>query len=486
MKKEKLLLRQVQISCGRNVNIPGFSLNLYEHDCYSILCENMETSSALTDLFRGNCSISGGMLRYDGKPVKAGELSRRLQREVAVIGQRSKLIRALSIPENICMFSDVKKWNYKKNFLEKSRELAERFALNIDFSKSVDLLDDNERIVIELLKAYAEKKRIVVFTVFSTFLSDKAMEEIHGIVKLMLGEEQPISFILIENPGDAALDWSERVQIIKNGMNYGSFQTEFLNRQKLYAFYSGRHGENRYVSGEAFSGYESEEDTFEFRAVSTDILENVSFSVSGGEFLNIFCLDAGSIQGIYRAVSGMDPVKQGNIYLEGKKVRLRSLKDMRKKRICYCKARAYESMVFPDMTVRENIGIDLSKKIRNPYIQRKYIKSMDGFIDAVLGKGCGGRKVQDLSITDRQKLAFLKIYMMAPKLLVCEQPFFDADTQMKEVTRDALRRLADRGIAIIILLSNLEQLHWFEGDVLYLNAGKPAQEDEIYHALYQM
>ena len=116
-------------------------------------------------------------------------------------------------------------------------------------------------------------------------------------------------------------------------------------------------------------------------------------------------------------------------------------------------------------------------------MQRKYQKSVDGFILQTLGPGKASCKVEELSVIERQKLAFLKIYMMAPKVLLCEQPFFDADTQMKEVTIDVLRKLAARGIAVIVLTIQLDIMDWFGGEELYISGGKTVDKEEMYQLL---
>lgn len=485
MKKEKLFLKQAQLFCEGNIELQ-FSLRVFEQDCFSIVCEDLETRNALTDMFRGICAIFGGAIYINGRQEKAESFLKLCQKKVAVIGQRKKLIRALSIPENICLFSDVKKWNYNRNFLEKSNELAKDFCVKIDFSKSVDEINDKESVIIELLKAYIEKREIIVFTGISRFLNKPELEEIHRIINQMRSLKQQVSFVLIESLCDIVYDWSDRIQILKDGMDFGSFNTAFLNRQKLYEFYSGHSSEEQLANREKVGEFEDDGEGFEFREVSTGSLSNVSFRILAGEFLNIFCLDTISLEGIYRSISGMDALTEGKICFEGKKIRLKDLKSMRRQRICYCKTRAYDTMLIPDLTVRENILLDLSKKISNPYIQKKYEKSVDRFIEQELGEGISGQKVWKLSVLNRQKLVFLKIYMEVPRVLICEQPFFDSDIRLLEVTREALKGLADRGIAIILLTMDLDTLNCFEGDSIYLSCGRLVDEDEIYHAIYQI
>lgn len=483
MKKECFAVRQLRLSGEENVHVQDMTLQLYTHDCYSILCDDLGTRELLTDFFLGKAVIEGGSCRIEGQQLRPQACARRLQRSAAVISPKDKLIRTWTVSENIGMFSDAKKWQYKRHFLHKTEELAGLFGLELMYKKPVEMLTPKERVLVELLKAYAEKRKIIVFAGLSTLLPRKEMEELHNIVRKMCGMEQPVSFVLIENPGDMALSWSLRAQIIRRHIDYGCFNTEFLDRQKLYAFYAERDMEYRTEWPEDMVKETEGKEAFSFSHVSTLTLQNISFRTFAGHFFKIFCQDTESMEGIYRAVSGEDDLLTGQICVKEEPVRVHSLQNMRKNNICYCKAKAYDSMLFPEMTARDNILIELSKKIRNPYMQRKYQKSVDGFILQTLGPGKASCKVEELSVIERQKLAFLKIYMMAPKVLLCEQPFFDADTQMKEVTIDVLRKLAARGIAVIVLTIQLDIMDWFGGEELYISGGKTVDKEEMYQLL---
>ena len=483
MKKEKYMIRQVKIAGEGSAWIEGFSMRIFAGDFYGILCEDLGTREILTQMFGGGGQIQGGAFFLQGTSVEPDIFFERLKMKTAVISPQNRLIQTMTIVENICMFSDVKKWQYKKHFAAKARKLAEEFYPELSIGHPIDRLSEKERVIVELLRACAKKQDILVFSGLSTFLPQKELRQVQEIVERIVAHRPEVSCIVIENPTDMVFSWADRVQVLKGHIDYGCFETSFLPPEKLYDFYADEPLKaGRAVMDREETGTQSA--AFSFQHVTSALLQDVSFQVAAGTFLKIFCQDTRSMHGIYRAVSGTDALLYGQIELEGQPVEVDSLKTMRRKKICYCKAKAYDSMLFQEMTARDDILIELSMKIKNPYMQKKYKKSVDHFIEETLGKGRSGVRVSELTIIERQKLAFLKMYMIAPKILFCELPFFDADTRMKEVTMDMLKRLAGRGIAVVLLTIHWDIMEWFSGEELYLSSGKAVDKTEIYRALY--
>lgn len=136
------------------------------------------------------------------------------------------------------------------------------------------------------------------------------------------------------------------------------------------------------------------------------------------------------------------------------------------------------------MTVRENIMTELSDKVRGIWMYRKYQKSVDNMIISWFGEDLRHKTVREIPYYQRQQLVFMKLYLFAPKLLICSQPFIDMDVRMKEIVRNAIKNFLSRGTAVLLLIRNIQDLSYLDGDVLYLKDGKMIEEDEVYQMLY--
>lgn len=484
MKKEKLLLNQIELSSERKVIIQELTMRLYYHDWYSIICDNQEMKFILTDLFQGNTCPVGEKNRLNGKKIRNAVLMKNLKKECAVITKKSKLISAFSIAENICMFSDISKWDYKNSFMQKTEFLFQQFQVNIALDKPVHLLTEIERIVIELLKAYVEKREIVVLSGLSEFLDSIGLKIIHCILSLMQRESQSISVVIIDNPCEPVFEWSNRIQVLKRDRDYGCFCKKYLERDKVYEFYSS-HKKATFLQKEGI-GFELDEykEVVSFHNVNTVSLHNITFKIDEGEVLKIFCFDEKSRAGILNIFSGNDSLQRGEIWMDGQNWR-NSIRKMKRGIISICHENAFESSLISEISVRDNILIELYHKISNILIHKKYCNSIDQFIIENLGRGYADKKVHELTIYERQRLIFLKYYLTAPKVLIFENLFYNTDVLLKEINCEGLKYLTQRGIAVILLTGNLENLSEADGENIYLQEGTQVDEEIIYRALYQ-
>lgn len=481
MKKEQFVLENVSMLLNESKIFHNFSLHIYENDFYGILCDSIEEKEKIIALFGGSCEIQDGKIKYRGESMKSAAFSHLLQKKFSIIQKKSKLIYTLSVTENICIFTEQSQWVHSVRYQEQTRKYLEHFGLEIDIAKPVEALTEKERVIVELLKAYAEGKEVLVLVGLSGFLQNGELEEIHELILQFRKENK--TFIFVEAFGELIFEWSENILIVKNGTDFGCFSAGFLQKTKLYSFLSERAGRAPQISVE-----EQEEDDkiLQFSEITSQYLSKVSFQIGTGEVLKILCLDTQSMEGIRRIICGQEKRYDGELLLKGAKIRLQNERDMRKKKIAYCNARAYKSMLLPDMSVRDNVMLDLSIKEPQIFFFKKYRKSVDAYIEEWIGADMAGRKARDLTMLQCQRLAFLKLYLFSPRVLICEHPFFDADLHMKEVTLRILESFRDRGIAVMILTMQLQALGMLDGDALYIRKGSLIDEDEAYQALYEL
>lgn len=481
MKKGHFELKNALILNNGKKVFHDFSMQVYEGDCYGIICDSIEDRNHVLDFLRGRCELQEGKCRYRGKETGSHILDDILESRFSIIQKKSKLIHSLSIVENICIFADMSFMVHKMRYLEEAEILRKHFDLKLDLNKPIGQLSEKERIIVELLKAYAEKKEVIVLSDLSSFLQNAEQEEIHELVLKLQNEN--ISFILVEGYGELLFNWSNRILIIKNGTDFGCFNTEFLQKQKLYNFLSNREKSNQNLSLEEL---EEDDEILEFDNITSEYLSEVSFRVGTGEVLKILCLDEKSMEGIRNIFWGLEKRYEGKIKIAGETVKIQNPHDMRMKKIAYCRERAYKNMLIPDMSVRDNIMIDLSLKLSTVWSFHKYRKSVDAYIESKIGSGKAGKKVRDLPLVERQQLAFLKLYLASPRVLICEKPFFEEDLRMKEMTLKMLEDFRNSNIAVIILTANLQDISLLDGDDLYIRDGNMIDEDEAYQIVYNM
>lgn len=481
MKKELFTLEKIVLVRNKRLIFNGFNLFLYEGDIYGIICDSIVERDALLNFFKGDCELQEGNIRYRRKGIKHGSAVPLLHSICTIIGKESKLIESLSIMENICIFADKSQMVHEKQYYEISRDLFERFGLTIQPEKSVLRLNNKERVAVELIKAYAEKKTIVVLADLSGFLQSNELEEIHRLVLQMQREQ--VSFLLFEAFDDILFRWTNQLLVVRGGKDLGCFDSRFIDRQKLYDFLVHKAVRSRgHVPAAVFE--ETEEMILQFEDVCTTHLQNLNFSVGKGEILKIYFLNTGSLEEFKGIFLDHGKRNSGRIILNGKPVTNCKISEWKKRGLCYSGELPYKNMLISDMTVRDNLMLSLSEKTKMLWMKTKYRRSVDQYIEENLGQDIAGRKLRNLPPEILQKLHYSCFYLYAPKVLVCEKPFTEVDLHIREVTMEMMAMLRDRGISLIVLITNLSDLNLLEGDNIYIKNGEMVDENEIYQSLY--
>lgn len=483
MKKELFALEGATLKENAKEIIHGFNMHLYEGDVYGIICDSIDERNTLLDFFKGRCEVVKGRVRFRHGMVKNGNALQLLGREFSVIEKKSKLLTSLSIMENICIFADKSNIVHNKKYYEMTKEYFEIFDVSVQMNKPVKSLTVKERVVIELIKAYAEKKSIVVLADLTGFLQKNERAEIYRLLQKL--KQEGLSFILLETFGDIVFSWTNQLLIIKNGKDMGCFEPEFVDRQKLYDFLAGRQEGTERKPGPRTGEIEYDEDTvFRLEKVCTQELNDLSFSAGRGEVLKIFFTNAGNVEDFKEIFMDGGRIRSGAVYLEEKKMHCRNIREWKKKGLCYSGEMPYTSMLIQDMTVADNLMLELTEKVGMLWMMPKYKKSVYQYIESNLGEGMANRKLRNLSPDVLQKIQLGKYYLAAPKVLICEKPFLELDIHIRKVTLEMFAKLQDRGITIIVLTTNLSDLNLMEGSNIYIGDGNMVDENEIYQLLY--
>ena len=485
MKKELFALEETTLKDNDKEILQGFNMHLYEGDVCGIICDSINERDTLLDFFRGDCEVVKGVVRFRHATVKNGSAPQMLGREFSVIEKKSKLLSSLSIMENICIFVDKNNIVRKRKYYELTKKYFRDFGISIQPEKQVALLSEKERVIIELLKAYAENKSVVVLADLTGFLQKNELAEVHHL--LLKLQQTGICFILLETLEDIVFSWTNQLLIIKNGKELGCFAPAFVDRQKLYDFLAGKQSgyEKKTEFEQSLEEIEDMDDTvFRMEKVSTKMLQDLTFSVGKGEILKILFANAGDFEGFRRIFMDGSSVVSGTVYLQETVMHCRNIREWRKRGLCYRGEMPHRSMLIQDMTVVDNFMLELAGKVELLWMLPRYRKSVYQYIEDHLGEGMANRRLRNLSPDILQRIQLGKYYLAAPKVLVCEKPFQEVDLHIREVTLEMFAKLRSRGITIIALMTNLSDLNLVEGSNLYIRNGSMVDENEIYQILY--
>lgn len=490
MKEELFALEKASVSCENRPVLTEINMHIYKRSILGIICDNIIEYEAFTAFFSGNCAITSGRMRFLRKSLHPKKMKPLFLSYFCIINNRSNLIASLSIAENICIFFTKDNFLHSNRYITIVKDLLKYFRLKLDITKRVSSLTTFEWIVVELLKAYAENKKIIVLVNLSDSLLAPELAEIHRLINQMRQDGR--TFIVMDFIGANMFQWTDEVLVIKNGTSIASFHPSLLENPQFYNYMlSGNHEQSDPHPAHPPLAYEKElpledYDPFVvFHKVSTATLKQLSFSLEKGELLKIICLDNRSFDSFKDLILGRSSVISGKITFNNEPVRFRSLEHNLKKGIHWCPESPYKNMLFPNMTVRDNLMLELSHKSKNIWLKPGVSDNIDQFISEHIGLEYAGKKIYLVPPSIRQKIAYSKLYLYAPKLVVCERPFSEVDLHLREATISMLSQLQTRGISIIILTITPSDQNLVDGETIYLKNGQMVSEEDMYQYLYR-
>lgn len=476
MRNELFGIKNADIAFQNFLILEHFTLHIYQGYNMGILCDNITERNLLIEFFRGNCSVSGN-IEFSHQKVSKMNLSL-FTSYFFVINNQINLIPALSIAENICLFSSHSSFVHSHENIRRTKQYLEHFQLSIDLNQKISELSTEEAIIVELLKAYAEKRKIIVLANLTEILPPHACRIIEWLVRQMSNEG--ITFLIIDSLDSSFFELCEKITIIKNRTSIACFDAKICRTPEFYKYlYSN---EKNHMTNYVFQDdIEDLSSQVEFQHLSTNTLTDLSFSLCRGELIKIFCMDTHSIQAFKNMIYGTSRILSGEVCLNGKKITpFKNLRNAAKKGIYWCPETPYSKLLFRNSTIRENLLLVLSKRVPAIWAQKKYIDNIDLYIKEHIGAEYMHKKLYELDPNTLQFIAYTKILLSTPKVVFLEKPFYNIDPHIKETTLQMISNLQEKGICVVMLTNSISDLYLKDGDTIYLNDGKNVSADEIY------
>lgn len=316
MKRELLNIEGGKIKKGNNVIFDDLSLELFQGEITGIVFDDILEQKLFIDMLLGDVLLYSGKIFVNEERKAYEEAARLLKQQVAVIGSKSKLLPSITIEDNIFLFSDRKLFLDQKEYRERFQKLRTELNISDDMPHKVRNLSAKEKVIIELLKAYEERKKIVILDEITSLLSEKDLGEVFSLIDKMKSQ---MSFLVTVGFEDFIMEWMESIAVVQNGRTTFVSGISQLNC-KLSKVLKALIYENK---AETFGAYgqkviNGQNNVLEVRDVSTCYLKNLNFTLCSGELLKIYYSDEKSKSSFWEMFSGEESIEEGQIYISEK------------------------------------------------------------------------------------------------------------------------------------------------------------------------
>ena len=341
------------------------SFSVREGEVHALLGENGAGKSTLMKIIMGQYPPTEGEILLRGESITGLPTSKILDKGVAMVYQELNNMPDMTVAENVFVGREIKKNPFfvdKKAMIDETAKLLKEF--HMPFKPTVDMreLSVAQGQVIEIIKAVSRNAKVIIMDEPTSSLSSEEVQELYGTIRKL--KKDGISIIYISHRLEELFEVADRVTILRDGQFVDTKEISEVDHDLLISLMVGRKLENLYPKQEAQIG----DVIFEAKHLTRrGVIEDVSLNVKKGEILGVAGLVGAGRTETVRAIFGMDPLDSGEIYMEGKKLNIRSPRDaIQNKIVMASEDRKLVGLVLC-RSVKENILLPNLKDVSTAY-----------------------------------------------------------------------------------------------------------------------
>lgn len=455
-------MKDIVMSFSGNNVLKGVNFELYQGEVHSLMGANGAGKSTLIKILNGIYHAVSGSIEIDGKPAQIKTPKDAEKYGLAFVHQELNVCNDLTVAENMYIGNWVKdkRGLYdKKATSRKAKELLDIMGVELNPDIPVRRLRAAEKQIIEILKTLTREAKVVILDEPTSSLNEKEKENFFGIMNRM--KKNGVSIIFISHFLEDVVALSDRVTVLKDGVNNGVFMEGNYTKEDLIVGMMGKKIDDEEI--EPLSVDEAAKVVLELKGLcSFKKFQNINMQVQAGDIVGICGLLGAGKTEIARAIFGLDDFDSGEVILNGENIRKpRPDLMIKKKAALLTEERKLEGFV-PLMSIQENVSLSVMKTMANRFgvINRDKQKTFANDMAAKMTVKMAGveQNVVSLSGGNQQKVVIAKCLAGNPALFLLDEPTRGVDVYAKSEIYKILREAAEAGTTILIFSSELEEL----------------------------
>lgn len=480
MSEEFLVVKNVSKSFAGVQALKRVNLAIGRAEIRCLVGENGSGKSTLIKIISGAEAPDEGEIIINGKRFFRLHPIDSIREGIQVIYQDFSLFPNLTAAENIAFNYLLEKRRRLMDWKEVytvARKAMESINVKIDLNRKVEELSVADKQLIAISRALLHNASLIIMDEPTTALTRKEVRSLFRVIKQL--QREGVSILFVSHKLDEVLEISEKVTILRNGRNVADGDRSNFDRSKLVFYMTGREiKESRYQ-------YEPDTTTREpllrvERLGCKGSFADVSFELYPGEILGITGLLGSGRTELAMALFGLKPVTEGNIYLDGKLVRIRSVQDAIRHGIGYVPEDRLTEGLFLPQSIGNNIVVSviyrLLKRMGIIDVAQRNQQIMRWIKDLKIVTPSPDLPVQSLSGGNQQRVVLAKWLATTPRLLILNGPTVGVDIGSKADIHQIIRSLAQRGMAVIIISDDIPEIVQNCNRILLMKKGRIVEE----------
>ena len=458
------------------VALDDVSLAIKEGTVHALMGENGAGKSTLMKILTGVYTKTEGTIKWQGEELDTSSITHVLRSGITMIFQELNPIKTMKVCENIYVGREPYKIKGllldRRKIVEDTRALfADLDITDIDPNEDVGNLTVAEMQMVEIAKAISYNARLIIMDEPTSAISEKECQHLFRMVNNL--KSRGIAFIFITHKMDEVFQISDEITIMRDGTYVGTYDAKQITHDELVKLMVGREITDMFPKEEA----EITDVKLEVSGLNVEgVLKDIHFKVHKGEILGFAGLMGAGRTEVMEALFGIRKASSGTVKIDGKEVHIHSPKDAIKHKIAFLTEDRRTTGCFLPLSVRDNImvcsydqisnkmkkiSVGKEKKVCGQQIEKYAIKTPGP--EQVIGNLSGG---------NQQKVLISRWLLTNPEIIILDEPTRGIDVGSKSEIHKMISRLAQQGVAVIMISSELPEILGMSDRIMVMYEGR--------------
>ena len=450
----------------------GVNLTLRRGEVLAVIGENGAGKSTLMKILAGVQQPDSGEIRIEGRPVPIDSVRAAERLGIALIHQELNLADNLDVASNVFLGREPRRACFidRARLHEQANQFLARVGLDCSSRTLVSTLSLGRRQMVEIAKALSTDARVLIMDEPTSSLSQHETDQLYRVVKDL--RSRGVSIVYISHRLGEVKELADRVLVLRDGENAGELSAEGIHHDAMVKLMVGR-DLGRHTRSSCARG----ENLLEVRGLITPAYPRLplNFTLRPGEIVGVAGLVGAGRTEMLRVLFGIDRAVAGEIRIGGRRLDLRSPQDAIAAGLALVPEDRKQQGVILEMAVGANTTLpslrrDSSRGFRHPQREGELALRLTRQLNVKTPNL--DQFVLYLSGGNQQKVALAKWLALEPRVLLLDEPTRGIDVGAKQEIYRLMEELAGRGVAILFVSSEMEEILRLSDRALVMHLGR--------------
>jgi galactofuranose transport system ATP-binding protein len=461
----------------------GVDFSVRPGEVHALVGENGAGKSTLIKVVTGVYQVDEGDIRLDGRPVAFTSPLEAQDAGISTIYQEVNLIPLMSVARNLFLNREPSRFGVidSARMKREAYEILRGYGVDVNPARQLRSLGLGAQQMVAIARAVQIDARVVIMDEPTSSLEAREVDTLFGVIRRL--REQGIAIVYVSHRLDELYEICDRVTIMRDGETVHVDDMAAVDRLQLVALMLGRdltdvrqHGSTAFAAEHKVSGEPVLRAEGLHRAHQ---LDSVSVDLRPGEVVGLGGLLGSGRSETARAIAGAMPLDRGTVTVDGTPLKRRSTAAAIRAGVVMLPEDRKTDGIIPNLSVRENIVIAALPRISRAGLvdTAKQDQIVDFFIDRLKIKASSpAQKVGELSGGNQQKVMLARWLCLHPKALLLDEPTRGIDVGAKAEVQSLIDELAEEGLAVMLISSELDELIEGSDRIVVLKDGRVVTE----------